>query len=341
MKKRPRDNTFNIKPIFLMDIGVIAIAFFAFCLIKLLSDNMQLSGIQKGIIVLVVISVIVFIASQFMLTYVRKNIQVFLDGIQDVADGNLDVKIDASGPYEYNYVCESFNKMVDELKKSRKQQESFTDEFVHEFKTPISSINGFAKYLVDTGEGIETEERLNILNIIADESMRLSELSNNTLFLSKLEAVEIITDKQEFDLTEQIKRCSILLLPKMEKKNIELELYLPELSYSGNQGMLEQVWINLLSNAVKFTPEHGMIKVAGRKLPDGVEISIADNGIGMDEETQRHIFEKYYQHNNVGKVKGNGIGLSIVQRVVTLCEGRIDVKSKPDEGSTFTVFLPD
>ncbi len=340
MKKPIRFRVADLKLLIITDTLVIFSTGIACWLIDSFTTKQYFSSIRGIIILLIPISIIMTVGNHLVLSFVHKRVHPFLNGICEVTDGNLDVHIDATGSKEYVMICESFNKMVEELRNSRKQLESFTDEFVHEFKTPISSINGFAKYLIDTGEGIETEERMRFLNIIADESLRLSELSKNTLLLSKLESCEIVTDKREFDLTEQIKRCLILLLPKMEKKKIELELYLPEMTYSGNQGMLEQVWINLLDNSVKFTPEYGMIIVRGCELEDGVQITVADNGIGMDEETKKHIFEKYFQHGNVTGVRGNGIGLSIVQKIITLCGGRIDVESEPNEGSRFIVFLP-
>ena len=235
MKNSKEINFMNLKILAFIDTVVILGSGITFWIIDSLNINQYFNGITSIIVLLIPVSVIMAVGNHFILRFVKKRVQLFLDSIKEVAEGNFDVHIDTAVPKEAAVICDSFNKMVEELKNSRKQQESFTDEFVHEFKTPISSINGFAKYLIDTGEGIETEERMKFLNIIADESLRLSELSKNTLTLSKLEACQIVTDKQEFDLTEQIKRCTILLLPMIEKKKIELELYLPEMTYSGNQ----------------------------------------------------------------------------------------------------------
>lgn len=139
------------------------------------------------------------------------------------------------GADEYREIYKSFNAMVAELKATKEEMEAFTNEFSHEFKTPITSIQGFAQYLVNTGQGIESPERMKYLRVIADESLRLAELPQNTLLLSKVEACQIITDKEDFDLGEQIKRCSILLLPQMERKKINMELDLPEhMKYHGN-----------------------------------------------------------------------------------------------------------
>lgn len=271
---------------------------------------------------------------------IRKRLSVLLNGIQTVADGDLDVQLETKGAEEYSIVYENFNLMVKELKETKAEMEQFTDDFSHEFKTPITSIRGFAQYLVDTGEGIESPERMQYLQVIADESMRLSELSQNTLMLSKVEACQIITDKEKFNLSEQIKRCTILLLPQIEKKKINLELDLPEISYYGNPELLEQIWLNLINNAIKFTPENGEISFEAGYDGDNIFVCISDSGAGMDSETVAHIFEKYYQ-GSAGRAKGgNGIGLSIVHRIVTLCGGHVEVTSSPGAGSIFKVFLP-
>lgn len=271
---------------------------------------------------------------------IRKRLNVLLNGIQAVADGNLDVQLDSKEAEEYSIVYENFNLMVKELKGTKAEMEQFTNDFSHEFKTPITSIRGFAQYLVDTGEGVESPERMKYLQVIADESLRLSELSQNTLMLSKVEACQIITDKETFDLGEQIKRSTILLLPQIEKKKINLELDVPDISYYGNMELLEQVWLNLLNNAIKFTPENGEISIDAGHDGNSIFIQFSDNGIGMDNETVSHIFEKYYQGSTGHSKGGNGIGLSIVYRIVSLCDGHIEVFSSPGSGSSFKVTLP-
>ena len=197
----------------------------------------------------------VALSSAITLRSIRRRMEALLTGIQQVTDGDLSVELKAKHAGEYAVIYNNFNRMVRELKHTKEEMQNFVNEFSHEFKTPITSISGFAQYLLDTGESVESPERMQYLQVIASESLRLSELSQNTLLLSKVEACEIITDKERYDLAEQIKRCAILLLPQIEKKRVELALDLPEMDYCGNPEWMEQVWINLLNNAVKFT--HG------------------------------------------------------------------------------------
>lgn len=264
-----------------------------------------------------------------------------ITGLQKVADGDMDIQLDPKNAGEYEMIYQNFNKMTAELKSTKAEMQNFINEFTHEFKTPITSISGFADYLCETGEGIETEERMEYLRVISEQSRRLSNLSQNTLLLSKVEACQIVTDREEFLLSEQIKNCAILLLKEMEKKNIALDI--PDdfdFSYYGNEELLEQIWINLLNNALKFTPENGQISINYGQTETELYIRISDTGIGMTAETQKHIFEKYYQNDTLNLVKGNGIGLSIVKRITELCGGNITVASRPHCGSTFTVHLP-
>ncbi len=231
--------------------------------------------------------------------------------------------------------------MTLELKKTKEEMEAFTNEFAHEFKTPITAISGFADVLAETGESIETKERMEYLKMIQDESRRLLHLFQNTLLLSKMEAMQVVVEKEDYDLAEQIRQCLILLSKSLDEKNIEIEMDEDlSLNYCENRELLQHVWINLLNNAVKFTPEGGTITITGKRDDAKISVSIADTGIGMDEETASHIFEKYYQNDPVSLTKGSGIGLAIVKRIVDLCGGEITVSSWPGTGSKFTIVLP-
>lgn len=277
----------------------------------------------------------------FILKGMEKKLTPLLSALENVSNGELDVKLDVREAGEYEKIYIGFNNMVEELKRTKTEMQNFINEFTHEFKTPITSISGFADYLYETGNGIESEERMQYLKMISEQSYRLSKLSQNSLLLSKVESCQIITDKETFSLSEQLKSCAILLLKQIEEKNITLNI--PEdikVEYYGNEELMEQVWINLLTNAIKFTPVKGEITITEKDSKNEVQISISDNGIGMSEETITHVFEKYYQNDSVSFVKGNGIGLAITKRIVDLCGGIIKIDSKLNEGSTFTVILP-
>ena len=287
-----------------------------------------------------VFTIVASIVSCAVMLIFRSRVNKLFDTIKKISDGDLDVPEAQREDSKYQTAYNHLSLVVDELKRSKEEMEQFTNTFLHEFKTPITAIHGFAEHLMETGEGVESEERMRYLQIISDESIRLSELSQKALLLAKVEACQIVTDKTDYDLSEQLKRCVILLLAQIEAKDIELDVDVEGLAYYGNAELMEQAWLNLLSNAIKFTPDHGKISISGTSDAAGITLTFTDNGPGMDEETQQHLFEKYYQGNSGRKMGGNGIGLSIVHRIITLCNGSITVTSHENTGSAFQIFLP-
>ena len=261
------------------------------------------------------------------------------DATQRVAKGDFSVRIDSrhlNG--EMKELVESFNAMTEELGNTEIFRSDFIRDFSHEFKTPIVSMKGFAKQLKNPD--LTEEERRQYCDIIIAESERLSHMSSNILLLSKYENQQIIGDKKLFSLDEQI-RDSILLFEKAwEKKELELELELDSIQIEQNAEMLCHVWNNLISNAVKFTPEKGKITVRAAENESSVAVTVSDTGIGMTEAQQKRVFDKCYQADPSHAGEGNGLGLSIVKRIVTLCGGSVSVHSAPQKGSTFTVLLP-
>ena len=184
------------------------------------------------------------------------------------------------------------------------------------------------------------EKHNHYVEIIIENSRRLSNLSSSILMLSKLENQEIIPNKTEYRLDEQLRKVILMLEGKWEPKNIEFDMELPHKLYYGSEQLLEQAWSNIIDNAIKHSPENSTIHVFMNTSNDAVEVIVTDNGEGMTEDVQKHIFEKFYQGDSSRKSEGNGLGLPLVKRIVELCKGTVTVKSVPGEGSTFTVTLP-
>lgn len=265
-------------------------------------------------------------------------LQDLANAIERVAKGDFSVRLSAEKNSEVGALMRSFNQMVRELGSIEMFRNDFINDFSHEFKTPIVSIRGFARQL--QRDDITDEERKEYATIIANEAQRLANLSTNILLLSKLENQQILTEKTDFSLDEQL-RTSILLLEKeWTGKELELDIELDEVMIHGNAEMLSQVWVNLLSNAVKFTEPGGKIAVTLQRREQTAVVMVRDNGIGMDPLTKSHIFEKFYQGENSHNAQGNGLGLAMVKRVVELSSGKIQVESEKGVGTTFTITLP-
>lgn len=266
-----------------------------------------------------------------------RRMEKLINGLDEVAKGNLDVELSLKYSGEYKAIYENFNRMVKELKNADEQQKQFMKDFSHEFKTPINSVKGMAEYLA-VNELPKKEEK-EYLNIMAKEAGRLSQLSQNTLLLSKLENMELIQKKEKYRLDSQIRNCAILQLPAFETKYISLEVNLPEIWYFGNEELLDEVWTNLLDNARKYSSEHTTVFINGRKTEEVIWIEVKDEGQGMDDDIVSHIFERYYQGDDSHETSGFGLGLSIVKRIVELSGGSIRVESRAGKGTSFFVYL--
>lgn len=254
----------------------------------------------------------------------------------EVAKGNYNIRLETTDKSEFGDLIRSFDKMTKELSSVEIMRSDFVSSISHEFKTPIASIQGYATLLQD--ESLSADERREYTDAIISAAKQLTSLSGDILKLSKLETQEIVTEKTEFELDEQIRRVILLLEPGWSGKNIELDIDLPPVYCTGREELLQQVWLNLLDNAVKFTDPGGRIAV---RLTSGerITVEIADNGIGMTDETMKHIFDKFYQGDRSRASEGNGLGLALVRRIVELSGGDVHAESKPGEGTVFTVRL--
>ena len=164
-------------------------------------------------------------------------------------------------------------------------------------------------------------------------------MSTHILELTQYENTEIVSGKTLYSLDEQLRRCIHQQERSWLQKGLTVEGDLDRADYYGNEELVEHIWSNLIANAIRFTPAGGQITVVLRKEPGAVSVAVSDTGIGMDAETQRHIFDKFYRGEQGSDSRGNGLGLSIVRRAVELCGGTVEVFSRPGEGATFTVTL--
>lgn len=242
---------------------------------------------------------------------------------------------------QFSQLITSFNDMERELSGIEIFRKDFIGNVSHEFKTPLNAIRGYVRELSDPT--LSSAEREEYIRIITEACDRLTGMTTGILLLSKLENQRFISERESFDLTEQLRDVILMQEKEWTKKEIELSLDLDEtVTYSSNPEMLSHVFENLLGNAIKYCPDRGgVIRISCRRGSDGVSVVVSDNGVGMDEETKKHIFEAFYQGDTSHKAEGNGLGLPLVRRIVDLHGGRCEVSSAPGKGATFTVFLPD
>ncbi|MDQ0222260.1 HAMP domain-containing sensor histidine kinase [Streptococcus moroccensis] len=280
---------------------------------------------------------IIFIVITYSTYKTERHIKSLTDAISEVANGDFSQKIPLEKKSPFNKVYLDFNKMTQDLSHVQSLRDDFINEFSHEFKTPITSIQGFAKLLKK--EDISPEKKDQYLSVIEKEASRLATLSTNIMILTALEGQEILTNKLVFDLSESIRQAAILALPAIEEKGITLDIDLPELVYKGDATLLSHVWNNLLSNAIKFVEPGGHIWIDGYQDGQEIIVSFTNDGPFIPKEKQAYLYDKFYQEETPQKQDGLGLGLAITKKVLSLTNGSISLVSDPEHLTRFTVTL--
>lgn len=273
----------------------------------------------------------------------QKPMEEFAVATHKVAKGDFSVYVPSRHLNEkmdyLDIIFSDFNIMIEELGSIETLKTDFFSNVSHEIKTPLAVIQNYAEALKkDTITATQKEE---YLNIITESSAKLASLITNILKLNKLEKQVVQPTTETYDLCEQI--CdSILSYEKLwSEKGIEFITDIEErVSFKADASLLEVVWNNLISNAIKFTESKGTIIVTQTSNINEVCVSITDNGCGMNEETLKHIFDKFYQGDTSHATEGNGLGLALTLRIIQIIGGTIAVTSTVGLGSTFTVRIP-
>lgn len=253
--------------------------------------------------------------------------------VRSVAKGDFSVVLKHKSPIPgLKSMRDNFNIMTQELSGTETLRNDFVVSVSHEFKTPISAIQGYATLLQN--DDVDEESRKKYIEKIVENAENLSELTGNILRLSKLEHQEILSE-DEFRLDEQIRRVLLLLEKEWEQKEITLDLDLPKMECRGNAELMRMVWYNLIGNAIKYSRQGGTIGVRIEQN-EKTRVIVSDNGIGIDEKDLGHIFEKFFQADK-SRSSGNGLGLALVKKIVELHKGRVWAESSLEEGTRFTV----
>lgn len=263
------------------------------------------------------------------------------DAARKVAEGDFSVYLRPRHTKDkadcLDVLVQDFNKMVEELGSTETLKTDFFSNVSHEFKTPLSVIYSNAQILQRQEMD---EEQKDCVNNIADASRRMSSLIQNMLKLNKLEKQTIIPKVEVYDVCAQLCECAVQFEESWEKKNLELNVEMEERAYiAADPGLMELVWNNLLSNAIKYNREGGSITISETSDDQYVRVSVADTGLGMNENVMKHIFDKFYQGDESHATFGNGLGLALVKRTLELSNASITVESTPDKGSVFTVIM--
>lgn len=253
-----------------------------------------------------------------------------------VADGDFSVQVnDKTSSKEIAEIYSGFNLMTHELASTEILQTDFVSNVSHEFKTPINAIEGYTT-LLQGCENLDAEQQQYVEKILFN-TQRLSTLVGNILLLSKIENQSIQTHQTAFRLDEQIRQSIVTLEPAWTAKEIEFDVDLERMEFVGSETLLQHVWSNLIGNAIKFSTQGGSVRMRLFKDEDRTVFIVEDNGPGLSEEAQKHLFDKFYQADSSHKEEGNGLGLTLVKRILLIAGGEILAENIPEGGCRFTV----
>ena len=324
--------------ILLVALAIASILEYTFLHFKLISWGETIASGWYWVVIFGATSALIGLFLAFLLgRMLFKPINTIVEGMTKLSEGDFSTRIDL-GKYDgMRKLTNSFNSLAQELENTEILRSDFINDFSHELKTPIVSISGLISLM--KSENLLDDKRRDYLNVMEEEAGRLTQMTSNALYLSKIETQGILTNKKSYNVSEQIRNSLLLLERKWAKKELIPSLEFEEYTISANEDMLKQVWLNLLDNAIKFS-EHGKeLKITAEVMFEELFVSIENVGPEIPESDYEAIFNKFYQCDKSRATEGNGIGLSIVKHIITLHGGEIMVNSKNGK-TVFTVSLP-
>jgi heavy metal sensor kinase len=260
---------------------------------------------------------------------------------EEISERNLDRRLQiGTATEELSRLADSFNELLARLDHSFEAMKRFTADASHELRTPLAVIRGEVD--VALGRDRQPEEYKQSLRIVQDEAKRLSRLVDDLLSLSRADAGQRTVLAQEFYLNDLIQECCRSVQTLAAAGNIQLIFPPPDdISYRGDEEMMRRLIFNLLDNAIRYTPPGGIVSARLENENDRLRIIVSDTGIGIPAEAAPHVFERFYRVDKARSRRdgGFGLGLAIVKWIAESHNGRVELTSTSERGSTFTVTL--
>ncbi len=273
---------------------------------------------------------------------IERPVKQIVAAAEQIAKGDYTVRIPRLNTLNradgLDEIIDCYNKMAEELSGIETLQTDFIANVSHELKTPLAVMQNYSTLLQQPD--LSEDDRIRYAKLMSDSSRRLTDLITNILKLNKLENQQIYPAAEAYNLSEQLCECLINFEHVWEEKNIEIDTDIAEeIQIKADPELLSLVWNNLFSNALKFTDNGGKITVTLKTENQYAIVEVIDTGCGITPEVGKHIFEKFYQGDTSHATQGNGLGLALVHRVISIVGGDISVSSEANKGSTFTVKL--
>jgi signal transduction histidine kinase len=310
-------------------------------------------ALALAIAALVVSTLLIILFGVYLARSIARPVRAVATGAEQVAEGDLSVRLEEAGPGEVGALTSSFNRMAGQLELSRdvlqeqnaklRESERLKSELVsivsHELRTPLASVLGFTSLLLS--RDLESEDQRRYLEIIDSQGRRLSSLLNDFLDVERLEEGQLELSRELIDLRNVVGDQTRLFTGQSSKHELELDLPEQPLIVLGDPNRLAQVVANLLSNAIKYSPDGGTVAVVGEQRDDVARVSVRDHGLGIPEELHQRVFAKFFRGNAAASgIQGSGLGLTIARSVVEAHGGRISFESTSGKGSIFWLELP-
>ncbi|MBI5962383.1 MAG: HAMP domain-containing histidine kinase [Chloroflexi bacterium] len=295
--------------------------------------------IQSGVLALLLSLVVAF----FFARWIADPLQKVVYAARQMPSAEIK-PVKPQGPHEVQELTRAFNGMIQRTQASQKSQREFVANVSHELKTPLTSIQGFAQAILD-GTADTDVSRRQAAQIIYDESARMHRMVLDLLDLARLDAGTADITMSPVNMPALLRAVAEKFAPQLQRAGVEIKVEsaaaLPAISADGDR--LAQVFTNLVDNALKYTPRGGSISLKISVVIGEMLVSVSDTGAGIPVEAQPHIFDRFYQADPArrgGEKHGAGLGLAIASEIVQAHGGRISVRSRLGEGTSFDVFLP-
>lgn len=315
--------------------------------IKIIRFTSSLKGanaaVSKIIVIMICISLIIIIIAAILSILISSTITSPLIRIKDaaaeLASGKLDTMVSINSRDEIGQLAETFNLMAARINKHEQLKNEFISSISHELRTPLTSIKGWTQTL-RFSDLEEKSEILEGLNIIENETNRLTEMVNELLDLSKFQSGKILLKKTKVDINLLLKYLYKHILPRAAEKGINLtfDSKAEVTSIEADEDRLLQALLNILDNSLKFTERGGFIRITLESGEKVIIITIEDNGCGIEASELEMVIEKFYKGSK--SKNGCGLGLAICREIIAMHNGNLKIFSTPQVGTRIQIFLP-
>ncbi|MCF6463551.1 sensor histidine kinase [Clostridium sp. Cult1] len=311
--------------------------------VDLTSRFLSILPVTVGVLVFILISL--YLVANILTTKIIEPISVATQSIENILSGEEmeDVEVyEELKPFLKTIQIQKIEieNYILRLKEAEKSRRDFTANVSHELKTPLTSINGFAEML-STG-GVSKEDTIKFANIIQKEGTRLLELIDSIIHLTHIEDEIESRTMETTNISHIAKEVISQLTISAKNKGLNLSLTAGDITIDANKRMIKDLLYNLVDNAIKYNKPKGRVHVSLEERKDFCIIRVKDTGIGIPEEEQNKVFERFYMvdKSRSKKVGGSGLGLSIIKHIVAYHNGRISLTSKLNEGTEIEIQLP-